>query len=341
MNNSKPAPKRRFRFQFSLLTFLLLVTAIGSGMGIWMGYVQPVRNQWAAVKPLLERGARVETSPSEIPDWMKSVLPVGQTDNIEALFFKNTNARKSDDLKCLARLPHLKRLYLECSGLDDAGVAWIADCPTIERLAVWANPNVTNRSAAVLASLPNLKLLDVHRTSMDWHAMIELQNNPQLKVIHSFTFQHIYNSEIETMAKIDNTLKWLCIKDANETSISRATKLFPKLKLIQVDRIESVNLSTVKIIASQPSLKTVSLRLPKTRTRPEATWWRGINSHLDATELGSSWGRFRLKYRPRNNNGFPVLEIRGVSYDDLTVLKKLAGCRQSNNATFTALQIPR
>ena len=150
---SKPVPtsKRRFRFQFNLLAVLLLVSVVSVGAGVWINWVEPVRVQWAAVEPMLEQGAYVTTSPSDLPRWMKSVLPEGKTENIEALFFTETKSLKSDDLKCLARLPHLRQLCLEGCELDDAGVAWIADCPTIEELTIKDNDKVTDISARVLA----------------------------------------------------------------------------------------------------------------------------------------------------------------------------------------------
>ena len=110
---SKPShtSKRRFRFQFNLLTFLLLVSAIGVAAGVWMSWIEPVRSQWAAVQSFVERGAEVETSPSKLPDWMKSFLASGQTENIETLSF-TYKTLEPDDLKCLSRLRYLKRLNL-------------------------------------------------------------------------------------------------------------------------------------------------------------------------------------------------------------------------------------
>jgi len=83
---------KRRRFRFSLLSFFVIVTLIGVSMGVWLGMIGPIRSQWRSAEIILESGASLETSPSSIPRWMKSLLPEGQCDNIVAVDFKRQNA---------------------------------------------------------------------------------------------------------------------------------------------------------------------------------------------------------------------------------------------------------
>ena len=325
--------KRRFRFQFGLLAFLLLVTAIAVVMGVWMAWVQPVRDQWLAVEPLLERGARVETSPSELPDWMKSVLPTGQTENIEALFFKNTSKLKSDDLKCLARLPHLKRLYLEQSGLDDAGVAWIADCPTIERLAIWRNLKITNKSVETLVSLPNLKVVDVHETRMDWRSMIEFQKKPQVKVIQYFQYTSADSSELETMAEFNNETWLLSISGTNATSIPKAMRLFPNLRMLNLDNFESLNRSNIKLLKAS---ELTSVFLDSCEADPEGDCWRALLGEFDVHGLSCRGSQLSIHLRCKDGRDL-LLNITGVSLQDLALLNEFGGLAAIRYCTLRGL----
>ena len=289
--------------------------------GVWIGWVEPIRDQWAAVEPLIELGARVETSPSKTPNWMKSVLPTGQTENIEALILNKAKELKSDDLKCLARLPHLKRLSIEQCGLDDAGVAWIADCPTIEQLSIRNNMDVTNKNVKTLASLPNLKNLDVVHTGMKWRAIIAFQKNPQLEVVHGFLFRDARNSELETMAEINNTTEYLTILNADETSVPTAMRLFPSLHTLTLDRFESLNPSNIELLESHPELDYVTIR--SDQSGAEKVWWQALLSKLDADYLMHYKDSFSIKFRHKDPNCSLDLRIGSVSLKDLALLKEI------------------
>ena len=348
MNKPSPTPKRRFRFRFSLLTFLVLFSVIGVGAGVWMAWVEPVRDQWAAVKPLLDRGANVQTSPSKLPGWMKSVLPTGQTENIADLFFNYTKKLKSDDLKCLARLPHLKRLYLEQSGLDDAGVAWVADCPTIELLSVGDNYSISNKSVETLASLPNLTTLNIESTGMNWRAMTEFQKKPQLLVAQNFRFSDAQNSELETMAEIDNTNRALTVSGSDETTIPRAIRLFPNLVHLRIDKIESLKSFNIDLLephsTPMPDGHTIDRfaadheqTLPRGKviveldnfvsyqTGIDEAWWRALLRNLDVSGLDCS-GKFLSVYFSLKDLDVGLeLQFTGVSPENVSLLNEMGG----------------
>ena len=337
---SKPAktPKRRFRFRFRLSTFLFLVTAIGVSAGVWVGWVEPVRKQWAAVDPLLDRGAQVETSPSKLPEWMKKLLPTGKTENIEALFFKNTTKLTSDDLKCLSRLPHLKRLYLERSGLDDQGVAWIAACPSIERLSIWGNSKVTNKTAPILASLPNLKLIDLHDTGMNWRTMIEFDEKPQTKVVEDFRFYALKSSELEVLAKINNKAGSLDIKGADATTIPRTISLFPYISYFNITGSDALTQDNIQLVKSHRRLQYIQLDLQETPA--EKDWWRMLLGEMDASDLYYQEKNLSIPFRFRHSTRDSYFSIEGVSSTDFAQLREIGGLSTITNCSLYKLDFP-
>ena len=335
---SKPAKPFKRRFQFRLSTFLFVVTAIGVSAGVWVGWVEPVRSQWSAVDPLLERGAQVETSPSNLPNWMKRFLPTGQTENIEALFFKDTTKLTSDDLKCLSRLPHLKRLYLERSGLNDEGVAWIADCPSIERLAIWGNSKVTNKSDSILASLPNLKLIDVHGTGMDWRTMIEFYEKPQTKVIEDFRFWKVKSSELEVLAKINNRPTSLDIAGADATTIPRMIRLFPNISFVDIAGSDALTPDNIQLVKSHRRLQYIQLDLRE--TPEEKDWWRMLLGEMDASALHYHENNFSIPFRFRHSTRDSYLSIEGVSSTDFAQLREIGGLSTITSCSFYKMDFP-
>ena len=129
-NHSRPTESlptdsnKKRRFRFSLSTFLVVFTVIAGVLGVWLSLIQPTLVQWNAIRPLLERGARVETSPSDVPAWVKRFLPKGETENVIAV--QIIDQLHSRDIERLRDLPHLKRLNVERCGLIDKDVEQIS-----------------------------------------------------------------------------------------------------------------------------------------------------------------------------------------------------------------------
>ena len=174
--------KKRGLFRFSLTSILLLTSVLCGLLGFWLTMVRQTQSQWDAVRHLKERGVRVETSPSDTYDWVKRFLPEGETENVNALFFRNGGHLQPGDLECLRHLPHLKRLYLEGCDVSDADVKLIGKHRPLERLALWRNERLTNASAEHLARLENLRMLDIHTTGINWRTNAHFSKRQGLKV---------------------------------------------------------------------------------------------------------------------------------------------------------------
>jgi len=178
-SKSKPTRKRRF-LRFSILRLLILIAIIGGIFGLWARAVYPLQQQWRTVRPLIKQGARVETKPSQVPDWIKKFLPEGETENIDAIYFRNKESFTSKDLECLKHLPFLERLYVQGCGISDADIETVSKHRPLRRLAIWHNPKLTNACVANLQKLKNLEIVDVKNTSINSRGIADLRSNPSL-----------------------------------------------------------------------------------------------------------------------------------------------------------------
>lgn len=231
-------PKRkRFRFkQVSLRGALVLMTLVAVGLGLRTIVLNPVRAQWNAVRPLLARGAQVETSPSNLPNWLKGFLTEGETENIESLSFRSAGGIKPGDLDCLEQLPHLKRLYLERCGVKDKDVEQICQHKPLERLAIWGN-HITNASASPLVEHENLKVVDVKKTSMDWRAIQVFEKRPNLDVRFDYRDSLLLDdSEIDQVPiRVTTKIKYVTVTNATELTPQKALQKFPNLYFLSFE----------------------------------------------------------------------------------------------------------
>jgi len=240
------------RFQISLRTFLVIVLLFGTALGIWIGIIQPVRSQWAAVAPILKLGGRVETSPSKIPNWMKSILPAGQTENVEAVFF-NYQAATNESIEALERLPHLRRLYLQRAQLNSEHLKTIARLQHLERLSIWGNEKLNNNDLIPLANLENLQVLDIHpfqRTSLDSSNVSDLKRS------------------LERFPKVTNV--WVSFEDEIESTYFT--------QLLEISRAEPLE------IILYPNFSPHASRQSRVR-RAISLAWEQLGPHCDSLKI--------------------------------------------------------
>ena len=180
---------RRFLFQFSLRSLLLVMLLVGIGGGLWMGQIWPIQSQWRAAGAIFDVGGTVETSPSDFPKWLHWTQPEGQTDNIEVVRIDHKPVSNSS-IRALKHFPCLKRLYLERSELQPEHLDQIAKLESIERLSIWGNPDLTNKDIIKLSALKKLKVLDITALpGATWRCVIPFANRPDLEIRHHFDFR--------------------------------------------------------------------------------------------------------------------------------------------------------
>lgn len=254
-NHSRPTESlptdsnKKRRFRFSLSTFLVVFTVIAGVLGVWLSLIQPTRVQWNAIRPLLERGARVETSPSDVPAWVKRFLPKGETENVIAV--QIIDQLHSRDIERLRDLPHLKRLNVERCGLIDKDVEQISQLQSLERLLLLENGKLTNACAKHVIRLENLKFVDIHRTGMDWRACHELKKRSDLEVKwgYSHTFK-ANGTELDSLAMFFPVkVHRIVLTNPKQDSISYAVSKFKNLSVIHVDRILPITTDKINSIA--------------------------------------------------------------------------------------------
>ena len=74
-------------------------------------------------------------------------------------------------LDVLAQFPTIKRLELSNSKITDNGIKKIVEfCPQLERLNVWGNTNITDKSLIHLRDLWKLEKLHLFGTKVTWEA---------------------------------------------------------------------------------------------------------------------------------------------------------------------------
>lgn len=202
MTNPDAKPKRKRWYQFSLLTLLLLTTAIAIGPGGWVLYEQGrARRQKRAVALLLTTGGEVYARRV----WHWSLLErdapgkvVGialrdrqTTDPLAApladlvdLVWLNLNDTQITDagLAHISGLTRIKRLRLDETAVTDVGLAHVAKLKSLEMLNLSRTP-VTDAGLVHLAALTNLKELNLARTNVTDAGVAELQKAlPKLEI---------------------------------------------------------------------------------------------------------------------------------------------------------------
>lgn len=160
----------RGRFRFSLRAMLVLVALVGLVLG-WVHRARDQRqaaarlqksNPNAAVLYDYEVGAdgRLQESPKPPgPEWLRERLGVDYLSSVVgADLFYATDA----DLKCLRRLPNLRRLYLARSiDVTDAGLKHLEGLKKLKLLVLDDADQVTDEGLRSLGRLKSLALLQL------------------------------------------------------------------------------------------------------------------------------------------------------------------------------------
>lgn len=160
----------RGRFRFSLRAMLVLVTLVG----LVLGWVHSARDQRQAATRLQKSnpnavvlydyevgadGRLKESSAPPGPEWLRERLGVDYLSSVVgADMFYATDA----DLKCLRRLPNLRRLNLTRSiDVTDAGLKHLEGLKKLKLLVLDGADQVTDEGLRSLGRLKSLALLQL------------------------------------------------------------------------------------------------------------------------------------------------------------------------------------
>lgn len=171
MNDPRPPKLKRRWFQYRLRTLLALALLTSASLGLWSRYVRSFRLQAKAADQLGEVGATIETR-AGAPAWMCWLFGGDRFQDVVMVDLEHQQF-KAQDLSPLRDLPHLERLYLAASSVDDAGLAYVRGLNKIKRMSLWKT-NVTDDGMANLAGLTSMEVLDIHYTELSDECLVHL-----------------------------------------------------------------------------------------------------------------------------------------------------------------------
>jgi hypothetical protein len=124
---------------------------------------------------------------------------------LSRLTLRDLPAIDDSAMEVFTGLPELKRLYLhELASVGDSGLANLAALKSLDVLDIWNVPQMTDATADVIATLPNLKELSIRTTDVTDAAVDKLLAIPKLQ---SLTFKENGRVTAEGLKKLAGK-KW-------------------------------------------------------------------------------------------------------------------------------------
>ena len=194
------AGKRRW-FQFSLRSFLLLLTIFG----VWLGlHVRSAKRQADAVAAIKAHGGWVyydfqydlatggvdQNAESWVPAWLPSRLGDDLFHDVEAisLVYNDDTGKRLDHAKVTASalphleaLPDLKGVYLDKTQATDEGMRHIGGLKKLEVLMIWDTSEITDVGASHLKNLTKLKCLHLSNSRISDKSLKTFSQIPRLE----------------------------------------------------------------------------------------------------------------------------------------------------------------
>ena len=185
--------RRRSFFRFSVRGLLLLILAIGCGLGWITRVVRTGQTHRRAVAAIYQAGGWVlfdidwdegQATTSWKPRWPRSLVDRLGVDSFGNVVFINLHDRGTDRVMAqVGRLTHLKQLHRPGLAVTDAGLIHLRRLKELELLSL-NNTQVTDAGLAHLKGLKGLKWLRVVGTRVTDAGVRELRKSlPQLQPI--------------------------------------------------------------------------------------------------------------------------------------------------------------
>ncbi len=246
---------KRIRFRFSLGFLLWFTFVIGGGLGLWFGFVEPIKREWRIVEPILARGGKVETIGSQIPGFLTFLFSEGQSSHVEAVF-ANKKKVGVKELRAFKHLPKLKRLYLERAGLTDEHLAAIGELKSLERLSIWGNEDITDVGLASVKSIATLQFVDISNNfDLSWRSSLILKR-PGLGIRQRKKYWEceLLAGELDDLLLTGIEPSYLTLNDLGENELTQAlNRLSPRSVYLNVRSSEFSN-RVVELIQGSTSI---------------------------------------------------------------------------------------
>jgi Leucine-rich repeat (LRR) protein len=213
--------RRRWRFQYSLRT-LLIVVSIGGVLSGWIGSILlRAHDQRAVVKKIQALGGqvyydyqqtearwgiRLENTPPG-PGWVRWMLGDDVFAYAEFVFFNSSqNTVKDKDLALLRALPRLKGVVLDSSRITDEGLEIVSNLPNLQEVNL-SNTSITGKGLGQLEKaqkLENLTLSGVSVSDSTLEQIDKLKNLKSLQLVRT----SVTDDGMAPIARLTQ-LKWL------------------------------------------------------------------------------------------------------------------------------------
>lgn len=185
MSRQKPQAARRSRWapRFGLRSLLLATTVVCLVFGAWSVYVDPYREQAAAVALIRQLGGTVEMQAANGPVWQAYLVEtmVGESSYAEAARVDLQNAQIPDESQAqLSRLPFVQEMNLDRSNADDRAIFALGRAPNLVSLSLRYTA-VTDRSLEKIALFPSLARLRLTGAGVGDAGLASLAESPALR----------------------------------------------------------------------------------------------------------------------------------------------------------------
>lgn len=169
-NPSAARPRRGIRrgIRFSLRSLLLLMTACCLGLGVWTTYVQPYRNQAAALLLVSQCQGTASVEVDTGPNWHRWLVVsfLGEDKFVQVLAVDLRETNPSEELlRSLGNLRHLRNLYLDRTDMDDTLLRGLTPLKQLRTLSLRYTP-ITGQGVTSLVELPQLEALVLSGTKL-------------------------------------------------------------------------------------------------------------------------------------------------------------------------------
>lgn len=245
---------------------MLLIAVVAAGLG-WM--VRSAREQRQAVEAIRARGGFVEydyrynstlnqrlpKGESWQPGWLRRLLGDDYFHNIIVVGLDENHDATDADLSQVARLRHLKRLYLGGGKITDDGLAQLQGLTDLRLLVLWGNP-ITGDGLKHLRHLQNLKHLDLSRTRVTDSRLADLGNLTGLERLDIPVNPQLNGSFLEYIKDLPS-LKSLVLRNSgvNDAALSHLAQC-KSLQDLMLDgtKVTEVGVSRLRRLSNLRSL---------------------------------------------------------------------------------------
>lgn len=252
------APKRAFRFSFSLRSFFIGLTLFS----LWLGFHMRSTNlQKDAVKRIREYGGWVRydyqmpngafdpKASSFAPSWLRSQLGDDffySVVEVNCVYSEDSGTRSDNanvtaaPLELLNHLPNVEGLFLKESQANDENLRHVAGLKHLKTFMAWDASQLGDAGVAHLRHLHKLTNLHVSEGQLTDRSLAIFAEMPQLEML-SLQFNQFTDEGVRKLESLKHLqLLWVCGRSDRRNDISDDSLSFlltlPKLTSLGVQR---------------------------------------------------------------------------------------------------------